>query len=60
MVYVYCSPEEKRTLERAAAQRASNVAGAKLPVHVYVLAAALDEARRELGALGRESGDAAD
>ena len=43
---MYCSPEEKRALEQAAALRVASIPGAKLPTYRFVLQAALAEAKR--------------
>lgn len=49
VVYVYCSPEQKRRLVAAAQRTVHGVPGAKMPVHLWLLQrglAAADAAER--------------
>jgi uncharacterized protein (DUF1778 family) len=49
VVYVYCSRDEKKILEQAAAARVKDIEGAELPVYKFVLQAALEKAGKVLG-----------
>jgi len=44
-IFIRCQPEEKAALEAAAAKQAAELPGARLPVHRFVLVAALEKAK---------------
>lgn len=44
-IYVRCLPAEKAVLAAAAAKLTADIAGAKLPVHTYILQAGLEKAK---------------
>lgn len=55
VIYVYCNATDKKRITEAATALAKTLPGARLPVHAFVLQAALKEAERVLGASEKDA-----